>query len=70
MTFTAAEQKRAAELAARAITEPGGAVALAARVVAMEAIIKEAKSNRYLWNHPTVRRLFERFTALQRTEAV
>lgn len=58
--LTPAEQKRATELAAKAVAEPGGAVALAARLVALEAIIKEARANRYLWAHPTVRRLFER----------
>lgn len=50
-----ADQRRAAELAREAVNSPKAAERLAARLVAIEAVFRDAKRNRYLMAAPSVR---------------
>lgn len=54
------EQHRAADLARDAMLSPRLAARLAARLVALEAVFKDARRNRYLMNAPSVRPLIDR----------
>lgn len=50
-----ADQRRAAELARECLVSPKAAERMAAKLVALEAVFRDAKRNRYLMAAPTVR---------------
>jgi hypothetical protein len=67
-TLKPSEQHRAADLAREAIASPRAAERLAAKLVAMEAVFRDAKRNRYLMAAPTVRPIINRATLIMEAD--